>query len=128
MDIAKKFQDLTKKYPQKPFIIFHDQIISYEEAATRVNKLAQALVKQGVGEGKKVAVCLPNCPEYIFSYLAVFSLGAAIVPLDARLTDEEVAGTLRHSEASILITKSNLAQMMQEEAAEQVDEETRQPA
>ena len=71
MDIAKKFQDVAKKIPQKPFIIFKDQPISYEETAKKVNKLANALLKVGVKNGDKVAVYLPNSPEYIFSYLAI---------------------------------------------------------
>jgi len=108
MDIAKKFQALAKKYPQKPFVIFKDQTINYAEAAKRVSRLANALYKTGLKRGDKAVVYLPNSPEYIFSYLAVFSLGAAIVPLDARLTDEEIGGILRHSEAAIFINKSNI--------------------
>ena len=106
MDIAKKFQDVAKKFPQKPFIIFKDQPTTYQESAKKVNKLANALLKEGVKKGDKVAVYLPNCPEYIISYFAVFSLGAAAVPLDVRLTDEELIGILNHSEASIVITKA----------------------
>ncbi len=127
MDIAKKFQALAKKYPQKPFVIFKDQTINYAEAAKRVSRLANALYKTGLKRGDKAVVYLPNSPEYIFSYLAVFSLGAAIVPLDARLTDEEIGGILRHSEAAIFINKSNISQMMQEEAGQgpevEIDEE-----
>ncbi|MBL7084879.1 MAG: AMP-binding protein [Candidatus Omnitrophica bacterium] len=105
MDIAKKFQDLAKRFPQKPFLIFRDQPISYAQSAKMVNKLANALHKEGVKKGDKVAVYLPNSPEYVFSYLATFSLGAACVPLDVRLTEEELVGVLNHSETSIFITK-----------------------
>lgn len=105
MDIAKKFRDVAKKYPERPFLIFRDQPISYQESVTMVNKLASALHKEGVKKGDKVAVYLPNSPEYVFSYLAVFSLGAACVPLDVRLTDEELVGILNHSEAMVFVTK-----------------------
>ena len=56
-------------------------------------------------KGDKVSVYLPNCPEYSFAYFAVFTIGAIIVPLDVRLTEQELTGTLRHSEASILFTR-----------------------
>lgn len=105
MDIAKKFRDVVQMAPQRPFIIFRDQPISYRETAISVNKLANALRKEGVKKEDKVAVYLANSPEYVTSYLAVFSLGAAIVPLDVRLTNEELIGVLRHSEAKIFITK-----------------------
>lgn len=105
MDIAQKFQEVARKYPQKPFLIFRDQPISYAETANRVKKLANALNKLGIKKGDKIAVFLPSSPEYIFSYLAAFSLGAACVPLDIRLTNEELIGVLNHSEASTLISK-----------------------
>ncbi|MBN3037842.1 MAG: AMP-binding protein [Candidatus Omnitrophica bacterium] len=106
MDIAQLFRDVAEKMPQKPFLIFRDQPISYSEGVKMVNKLANALNKMGVKKGEKVAVYLPNSPQYVFSYLAVFSLGAACVPLDVRLTDEELIGVLNHSEASVFITKA----------------------
>ncbi len=115
MDIAAKFYQLAQKEPNKAFIIFNDRVTTYQDAAVQVKKLAWALSRQGIKKGERAAVCLPNCPEYIFSYLAVFSLGAAIVPLDARLTDEEITGILKHSGAAVFIAKSNIAQMMQEE-------------
>ncbi len=95
---------MVKSFPQKPFIIFKDRIISYEESAKMVNKLGALLLKQGIGKNDKAAVYLPNSPEYIISYLAVFSAGAACVPLDLRLTNEELIGVLNHAEASVLIT------------------------
>ncbi|NQT00199.1 MAG: acyl--CoA ligase, partial [Candidatus Omnitrophica bacterium] len=105
MDIARKFRELATQFPQKPFLIFRNQAISYQQLVKQVNKLACALRKQGVKKGEKVAVYLPNSPEYVFSYLAVFTLGAAVVPLDVRLTNEELLGVLNHSEASIFVTK-----------------------
>ncbi|MBN2096927.1 MAG: AMP-binding protein [Candidatus Omnitrophica bacterium] len=105
MDIAQRFQELAVKYPKKTFTIFRDQPSTYQETAAKVNKLAQALAKQGIKKGDKVAVYLPNSPEYLISYLAVFSLGAACVPLDVRLTNEELLGVLNHSESAILISK-----------------------
>ena len=105
MDLTKKFQDVARKYPEKPFLIFRDEALNYAEAAKRVNKLANAMNKMGVAKGDKVAVYLPNSPEYVFSYLAGFTLGAACVPLDVRLTNEELIGVLNHSEAKVFITK-----------------------
>ncbi len=105
MDIAQRFRDIAQRFPHKPFILCKDQSISYGEAAKRINKLANCLFRQGVRQGDKVAVYLPNSPEYIFSYLAVFSLGAACVPLDVRLTEEEITGVLTHSQTSLFITK-----------------------
>lgn len=119
MHIAERFQDVARNFPQKPFIIFKGRQISYQETARKVNKLANALLKEGIGKDDKVAVYLPNSPEYIISYFAVFSLGAACVPLDVRLTDEELLGILNHSEAAVLITRP-LAKLSFAEVTEKV--------
>ncbi len=105
MDMAGRFQDTARKFPEKTFIIFKNQSITYRETAERINKLANALLKAGIGKGDKIAVYLLNSPEYIIGYYAAFTLGAACVPLDARLTNEELIGILNHSEAAAFITK-----------------------
>ena len=105
MDIAKRLREQAEKHPDKPYIIFKDQTITFKQAVSKINKLANFLLKQGVKKGDKVSVYLPNCPEYSFAYFAVFTIGAIIVPLDARLTEQELAGVLRHSESSILFTR-----------------------
>lgn len=105
MDIAKRFQEVVKTNPQRPFIIFKDEPLSFQEIEKKVNRLANLLLKEGVKKGDKIAIYLPNSPEYIISYLAIFNTGAAVVPLDVRLTDEEVSGILRHAEVSVFITK-----------------------
>lgn len=105
MDIAKKLREQAQKSPDKPFIIFNDKTITFKEAIIRINKAANFLIKHGVKKGDRVAIYLPNSPEYIFSYFAVFTLGAVAVPLDARLTPDELVGVLHHSEASFIFSR-----------------------
>ena len=63
------------------------------------------LAKLGIAKSDKVALYLPNWPEYIYSYLALFSLGATVVPLDYMLTEEELVSCLTHCQAKALIAK-----------------------
>ncbi|MEA3560856.1 MAG: AMP-binding protein [Candidatus Omnitrophota bacterium] len=105
MDIAKKLREQAEKHPDKPSIIFKDQQISFKELVSRINKLANWFLKTGVKKGDKVAIYLPNSPEYAVSYFAAFTIGAVAVPLDVRLTGQELTGVLTHSEASVLITR-----------------------
>ncbi|MFH1245189.1 MAG: AMP-binding protein [Candidatus Omnitrophota bacterium] len=109
MDIAGKLREQAEQYPHKPFIIFKDNTITFQEAVNTVNKLANFLAKQGIKKGDKVAIYLPNGPEYVYSYFAVFTLGAVAVPLDIRLTPEELTGVLKHSEAAFILSQSGLA-------------------
>ncbi|MDP3142597.1 MAG: AMP-binding protein [Candidatus Omnitrophota bacterium] len=105
MQTQALLEDKFQKFGNKPAIIFQDQAISFAELKTRVFKLAAGLQALGVKKGDRVAIFLPNWPEYIYSYLSLFTLGTIVVPLDFMLTDEEVTNFLNHSESSVLIAK-----------------------
>ncbi len=110
MDIKQLLIDKARIYSQKPAIFFKDQPISFKTLGEQVFKLANALKVLGVAKGDKVGIYLPNCPEYIYSYLAIFCLGATGVPLDFMLKEDEIASCLTHAEAKYLIyiPKENL--------------------
>jgi len=106
MDIVKLLETQAQKYPQRPAIIFQGQTITFSQVKESSFKLANSLIKLGVKKKDKIAIYLPNCPEYIYSYLACWSIGATCVPLDFMLTQEEARSCISHSEAKFLIAKS----------------------
>jgi acyl-CoA synthetase (AMP-forming)/AMP-acid ligase II len=106
MDIAKILAEKAKALPHKPAIIFKDQTISFSELKDICFKLADSFSKLGLKKGHKAAIYLPNWPEYIYSYLAVWCCGATAVPLDFMFTDDELISCISHSEAVVLIAKS----------------------
>ena len=105
MDIVDILKKRAKEYAQKPALIFGQEQVSFSGLKDKVFSLAQGLLKLGVKRGDKVAIYLPNWPEYVYSYLAVWSIGACGVPLDFMLTEDEIVSCLSHCEAKILITK-----------------------
>jgi len=105
MDILQILDERAKTTPDKPAIIFQDQAISFFQLADKSLRLAAALKKLGVNKADKVAIYLPNWPEYIFTYLAIWRSGATGVPLDFMLTEDELVSCLTHSETKILIAK-----------------------
>ena len=105
MNIIEILEKRAKDTPQKCAVIFREKEISFAELFDIFCRLAAGLKKLGVKRGDKVAVYLPSCPEYIFSYLAIWSIGGTSVPLDFMLTEDELVSCLTHSEAKVLITK-----------------------
>ncbi|HBO97444.1 MAG TPA: hypothetical protein DE315_06580 [Candidatus Omnitrophica bacterium] len=103
MDIRQVLDNTAKRFPEKPAIIFKGEAISFAGLRETSLRLANALSSNGVQKGDKVAIYLPNCPEYIYSYLACFHLGCVGVPLDFMLKADELISCLEHSEARILI-------------------------
>ena len=105
MNIIQILDDRAKNNPDKQAVIFRDQVISFSKLADVSLRLANSLKKSGVNKGDKVAIYLPSWPEYIYSYLAIWRLGAVAVPLDFMLTEDELVSCITHSEAKILIAK-----------------------
>lgn len=103
MNVTQVLQSQAKKYAAKPALIFREQLISYAELAARVFQLANGLAGLGLKKGDKLAICLPNGPEYVYAYLAGFTLGATIVPLDFMLKTDEIVSCLKHSECRFFI-------------------------
>jgi len=103
MNIFQILTDAAKVYDQKPAIIFKENVISFFELKRKVFSLACGLQAAHVGKGTKIALYLPNCPEYVYSYLSSFLLGATVIPLDYMLKTDELISCLSHAEAEIII-------------------------
>ena len=103
-DVRRLLTGHAKNFGEKAAIIFQEKPISFAHLAETVFRLANGLSAIGVRKGDKVAIYLPNQPEYIYSYLALFSIGATVVPLDFMLKEEELQAILAHADASLLIT------------------------
>jgi len=105
MNVAELLTRQSISHPEKPAVIFRDQAISFSQLEERSFNLACALAGLGINKGDKVAIYLPNWPEYIYSYLAIWASGATAVPLDFMLTEDELVSCISHSEAKALIVK-----------------------
>jgi fatty-acyl-CoA synthase len=109
-------------FPDKEVICFlskDDKRITYAELNERVNRLAGGLVKLGIKAGDKVALWMPNRPEWIVTLFAVARIGAALVPMDTWYKSSEAEYILNHSDSVAVITlnkfgKSDFINMLSE--------------
>ena len=103
MNVYQILTDSAELFAQKPAIIFKDKIVSFADLKANVLALARGLQSLGVGNGQKIALYLPNCPEYVYGYLSSFLLGAVVVPLDYMLKTDELIACLSHAEAEFVV-------------------------
>lgn len=106
MNVAVQLEKWARKFPQKAAIIFQDKSITYRQLRDNTFKLGAKFTQLGLKKGDCIAIYLPNSPEYIYSYLAVFSLGLIAVPLDFTLTEDELRSCLSHCQAAVLIAQT----------------------
>ena len=74
--IGKVFQDRAGHYPERVFLRFGDEEITYREANETVNRYAAVLAGYGVGHGDVVGIMLRNRPETVLAMLAAVKCGA----------------------------------------------------
>jgi long-chain acyl-CoA synthetase len=94
----------AKRYSGQYIPDFKDLRISYDDLNEAVDALANHLRSISVSKGDKVALLLPNCPEFVISYFAVVKLGAVAVTLSIFSTPYELKHLLNNSDSKVLIT------------------------
>ena len=96
--------EMARGHGHRTYLVYEDERYSYAEIDARVRALAHLLREtHGVGEGDRVAVAMRNYPEWVISYWAIVSLGAAIVGMNAWWTGPEMEYGLSDSSPKVLI-------------------------
>ena len=85
-----------------------DATLTYKELNDQANQMANALAAMGVKQGDRVALYLPNCPQYVISYYAILKLGAIIAPNNPMYVPRELEFQLNDSGAETIICLSRL--------------------
>ena len=78
----------------------------------RARNMAKALEDMGVGQGERVAIFSPNAGKMITSFYGVSGFGRIVVPINFRLTVDEVAYIVDHSGASVLLVDPEYEEML----------------
>src|SRR6266540_4097180 len=95
--------EIAARDPAREFIVGGTERWSYDETRARARQVAKGLLKLGVKRGDKVALLMPNRPEWLLTDFAVALLGATLVPVSTWSRARELAYVLRHCHATTLI-------------------------
>src|SRR3989442_1301280 len=95
--LAALFAEHAKAHPDREFLVFGSRRMSYAQVAREAVALAAALGGLGVQPGDRLAVDLPNWPEWVVAFLAAAFRSAVLVPLDPSLSIHELKYQLRHA-------------------------------
>lgn len=91
------------KFPDSKAIIFEDARATYAQLGDRANQKANALLDLGVNRGDHVAVLATNCMELVETFLGIWRIGAVFIPLNFRLSPDELIYMVNHSDATSMI-------------------------
>ena len=97
----------AQKYKNRTAVLFMDRKITYAQLKDYADRLANALVKLGVGKGDTVCVFLPNCPESVIADWGILKAGAAVIPTSILRTDDGLIHEAGSGRAKVLICRED---------------------
>ena len=106
MNLKLMLEQSAKRYGGKTAVAMGDSRLSYAQLDEASNKVANALMGMGVKKGDRVAVLLPNSPEFAAIYFGVVKIGAIAVPLDIRYRMDELTSLFDDFQPKVLVSES----------------------
>lgn len=107
LHLAEQFDEHVQAHPDREMVVFRGRRWTYKQMHDRAGALAASLAALGIRPGDRLAIQLPNWPEWIVTWLAGARLGAALVPLDPAQSFHELQYQLRHSEVRAAVAPTS---------------------
>jgi acyl-CoA synthetase (AMP-forming)/AMP-acid ligase II len=104
------FENTARAHGAKAFLHVPSEKLelSYAQALERASAIARRYAQRGYGRGHRVALKLPNCADFLLHFLALNSIGAAVVPINPEYQRTELDYVVQHSEAAVVIDRRAL--------------------
>jgi long-chain acyl-CoA synthetase len=97
------YASVINEMPDATATYYFGRAFSFAEIDDMTVRMAATLRELGVGKGDRVAIILPNLPQYIVAHYAILRIGATVVPTNPLYTDKELAHQMKDSGARIAI-------------------------
>lgn len=107
--VHRLFEEQVLKNPKSIAVAFNGETISYEELNSQANRVAWYLRKEGVKDGKLVALYFMRSIEMIIGLLGIFKADGAYLPLDHNYPEKSLKFMLDDSETTIVLSQKNLS-------------------
>ncbi len=96
------FRMAAEGHRGKTALTFYGTTFEFERLQALVEKMAGSLAASGVAKGDRVALMLPNCPQYVISFFATVRLGAIVTQLNPMYVEREIEHILADSGAETI--------------------------
>ena len=112
--LGRMLETVARAHRRKEALRFGDRTISFRELEENASKTANGLAGLGLGPGDRIALMLPNIPEFVYAFFGIQKLGAVAVPFNTLYKGREILHILNDSEARALITLTHFAPLINE--------------
>ncbi|MCO4846314.1 MAG: AMP-binding protein, partial [Sulfurovum sp.] len=99
--------------PNKTVVFIENEKISNLYLLQKIDSFCRFLSHEGIGQGDKLGLILPNSLEFLIAFCATSKIGAVVVPVNNMLKEEEYTYILNDAEVKILLTSKKFAAQTQ---------------
>lgn len=107
--LAETITVRAERLPSHTAIVFNQERITYQQLNDKVDSLATAFMRMGIGKEDRIAVILPTRPEFLYVWYAASKIGAAIVGLNVRYRQDEIVYMVNNAKPSVLVCINEFA-------------------
>jgi len=93
----------ARNFPDRTAVVFEEVRYTWAQWNSRINRLANALLRMGLAHGDKCALMLNNCHQFLEVMLASSKIGVLAVPMSYRLRAREIEYVLANSDARAFV-------------------------
>ncbi|MFU8866075.1 MAG: AMP-binding protein [Rhodobacterales bacterium] len=108
----------ASEQPEKSAIEFYGKNYSYRWLDEMSTRMAWLLDREGVGQGDRVAIFMPNCPQYHVAFFGILKLGAVVVPVNPMFRENELRYELNDTGSRVIVASDALLAVLQKAKAE----------
>jgi long-chain acyl-CoA synthetase len=106
--LSRMLEQTVARCPRRTALIYFGNRVSYANLLDHVNRCAAGLQALGVRKGDRVALMMPNCPQFIIAYFGVLKAGGIVTATSSMYTAREAAHQWHDAGASALIVDRKL--------------------
>lgn len=99
-------EQTAERYPERVATIFFGAQLTYRALNAAANRFAHALLSFGLKRGDRVALMLPNCPQFLIAFYGTLKAGAVVTAVNPLYTPRELEYQLNDAEVETLVTLS----------------------
>jgi long-chain acyl-CoA synthetase len=107
MNIGCGIDDNIKRFGEYQALYFEGRWHTNAEINRNANRLGNALKALDINKGDRVAIQMPNSPEVLSAFPAIYKIGAVVVPLNPLLRPDQAAYIYRDCGAKAVLTSSD---------------------
>jgi len=106
--LPKLLEETARRFPRRRALVYFGMEMSYGQLFDHVNRCAAGLQALGVRKGERVALMMPNCPQYVIAYFGALRAGAIVTATSSMYTRREAAHQWHDAGATTLIIEQRL--------------------